>query len=130
MSNKFHATANGKAIEGEFMGDQVIDVNANRAQRIEAGQLTIPVLMGDSKFQFPTPKEWDVRFLTHLNQGDFPEAIRVILDDDEEYERFMAEKPKLGDMEFVLEEITKAAGMGGIPNSGPSAKFSKNTPTR
>lgn len=97
--------------------DTVVDLDMARAQRLEAGDQRVRVRFGGEEFTFPNPREWGIEFLDHLREGDFSSAVQVLLDDTETYERFMSHKPRMGDVEYLLDTMGRRGGVGGLPNS-------------
>jgi hypothetical protein len=92
-----------------------IDLDARRAQRAEATGEPTKVVLGGEHFLFPVVTEWPVEIIDVLSRGELLAGLRLLLD-AEDYERFVAQKPTMGDLTALFEELAKTAGVGNLGN--------------
>lgn len=98
-----------------------VNLDAVRAARSEAQQEPHEVEFGGETFLF-TP-EMPLEFAELLANARLSSAVRVLLVNGADLDRFLALKPLVSDMEA----IASLYGMGSLGESTASAESSKNT---
>jgi hypothetical protein len=111
MSNTRKSTAASKAT-----GDAaVFDLDAARARRLESSQASVTFTWQGEEYQAPTPAEWELAVAEELAQGNTEKALQLLLG-DEQYDRFMASRPRVGDVVALMEWLGSLA-TGSLGNS-------------
>lgn len=90
---------------------QKFDLDAARARRIEEKGQPLPFTFGGEDFEVLPPGEWDLEVPELLAQGELAGAFRILLG-SEQYDRFAAHRPRLGDLESLAVWLNETAGGG------------------
>jgi hypothetical protein len=98
----------------------VIDLDARRAQRAEAGAEPTQVTLGGETFLFPPVQDWSVELVDKLSRGELVPSLRLLLEVTA-YQRFMAQHPTVGDINELFDALGRHAGIGPLGNSSGSA---------
>jgi hypothetical protein len=107
----------------------LINLDAARAQRAEAGGYRYGVVLGGEHFVFPAINEWPVEITNLLQAGDLVGALKLLLP-ERDHDRFFARHPTMGDMNELFESLGKVSGVGGLGNSPRSGRSSRSTRKR
>jgi len=109
--------------------DNTFDLDAARARRREAAKNTVLYFtFGGEKFECVPADEWGFDVAENLVNGQITTAIRGILGENE-YDRFAALKPSMGDINDLIEWLgNQATGSSG--NSSRSAGSRSRTAKR
>ena len=93
----------------------LIDLDARRAQRFEAREADSKVRLGGEEFTFPPIQEWPVEMTDCLQRGELLDALRLLLS-EEDFPKFLSQKPTMGDLNDLFEALGNRAGVGGLGN--------------
>jgi len=99
MSNTRKATVSKPAVE-PASEENVLDLDAIRARRLEASSAEVSFRYGGKDFTVGNPSELPFELAEQLGTGDVHGALRTVLGDA--YDDFMELKPSISDvMELV-----------------------------
>lgn len=99
----------------------LVDLDARRAQRAEAMGESSTVRLGGESFTFPAVGAWPVEIVDVLGKdGDLLAGLKLLLS-EEDFPRFMAQRPTMGDISDLFEALGQRAGLGDAGNSQDSA---------
>lgn len=87
----------------------LLDLDANRAARIEAAGDPFPFLFKGERFTIPPAKAWPITVGDDLSAGHLQKALKSLLG-KKDYKRFMACGPSYSDLEVLFEGIAKWQG--------------------
>lgn len=109
MSNTRTAKPKASPEPTSTEGDNVLDLDAARARRLEASGDAPSFKYNDKTFVLPHPAELPFDLAEQLASGDTFGALKTALGDS--YEEFVGEKPAMGDVMQLVRWIgTLTAG--------------------
>lgn len=92
------------------MAAAVIDLNAERAARLEAAGEASEVRFGDAVFFVPPPKAWPLTALDAMAAGELVSALRALCG-DEATDAFLSGGAVLADLEALFTQLAASQGL-------------------
>jgi hypothetical protein len=94
---------------------------ASAAAKAEANAAPFVFTYHGTRYEVPSANAWPVEALDLLSEGELGPALRLLLGDDA-YRGMVDAGLTLGDLNLLFDQLAKASGMGGLPNSPPPPK--------